>query len=136
MCDAPYPPSPIKTPSPASPSTARAAHLIAGAAAEEAACVFLQAQGLQIVARNLRVKGGEIDIIARQGPMLVFVEVRWRAQQTFGGAAASIGWRKQLRLRHAIACYLQEQRELPPCRLDALCLNGQQPGGWQWIQNI
>jgi putative endonuclease len=62
----------------------------AGARAESVAALFLEARGLTIVARNFRTRRGEIDIIARDGATLVFVEVRLRRSQSFGGAGASI----------------------------------------------
>jgi putative endonuclease len=111
-------------------------HLLAGCAAEDAACAFLHQHGLRILARNFRVRGGEIDIIAGEGSALVFVEVRWRASRSHGGALASIDWRKRIRLERAAACYLQGLRRLPPCRFDALCCDADDPIGWRWIRGL
>lgn len=61
-----------------------------GGAAEEQAARFLAHQGLDIVARNFRTRFGEIDLVAREGATLVFVEVRMRTSDRYGGAAASI----------------------------------------------
>jgi Holliday junction resolvase-like predicted endonuclease len=60
---------------------------VAGARAEDLAAAFLVARGLAIVERNFHCRRGEIDIIARDGEMLVFVEVRLRSRRDFGGAA-------------------------------------------------
>ena len=62
------------------------------------AAEFLVARGLTIVARNFRIRRGEIDLIARDGDTLVFVEVRLRRNQNFGGAGASITAAKCARL--------------------------------------
>ena len=61
-----------------------------GKDAEERAARSLEGQGLHIIERNYRSRYGEIDLIARDGVTLVFVEVRARSTNTFGGAAASI----------------------------------------------
>ncbi|GAB3377467.1 hypothetical protein GCM10027317_20230 [Massilia agri] len=57
---------------------------------EQAALLYLKRRGLTMVEENFRCKGGEIDLIMRDGDTLVFVEVRQRADRTHGGAAASI----------------------------------------------
>lgn len=103
-----------------------------GKAAEDAAADFLIGQGLRLVARNWRCKGGEIDLILRDGATLVFVEVRARAGHRFGGAAASIDGRKQARLLHAARCYLAELPAPPPCRFDALLFDA---GQQTWVKN-
>lgn len=96
----------------------------AGKQAENLAASFLQKQGLRLVARNYRCRMGEIDLIMEQGGTLVFVEVRMRRGAGFGGAAASITGNKQRKLIHAAQHYLQQQAKLPPCRFDALLLEG------------
>ncbi len=114
----------------------RAAHLLAGAAAEEAAARFLEAQGLKVLARNVRVPGGEIDIIALQGEVLVFCEVRWRACSDYGGALASIDGRKRARMHRAASSYLLRHSISSACRLDALCADGPPPFRWLWIRDL
>jgi len=69
-----------------------------GAAAEALAARFLAARGLTIIARNYRCRGGDIDLIARDRDTLVFVEVRLRSGDAFGGARASITAAKRRRL--------------------------------------
>ena len=96
-----------------------------GKAAEDAAAAYLARQGLQLVARNWRCKGGEIDLIMQDGRSLVFVEVRARGSARFGGAAASITQAKQARIVHAAQLYLFALRSPPPCRFDAVLFDGQ-----------
>ncbi|MDO8890764.1 MAG: YraN family protein [Sulfurimicrobium sp.] len=96
----------------------------AGKEAENQAASFLQSQGLRLVARNYRCRMGEVDLIMEHGDTLVFVEVRLRHSASFGGAAASITGHKQRKLIHAAQHYLQQQVKQPPCRFDALLLDG------------
>jgi putative endonuclease len=99
----------------------------AGGAAEEAAARFLERQGLAIVARNYRTRQGEIDLVARDGATLVFVEVRMRSSAEYGGGAESIGWRKRSRIEAAARQYLANLRREPPCRFDVVTLDGGTP---------
>ncbi|MBV8679100.1 MAG: YraN family protein [Aquitalea sp.] len=105
-----------------------------GLQAEQRALSFLQQQGLRLVERNWLCRGGEIDLIMRDGACLVFVEVRHRASGRFGGAAYSITAAKQRKLMHAAAVYLSERRVDAPCRFDAVLSEGEQP--LQWLKNI
>jgi putative endonuclease len=77
-----------------------------GRAAEALAARFLAARGLQVLALNFRCRGGELDLVCREGKHLVIVEVRQRSQAAFGGALASIDAGKQRRLRRATAYFL------------------------------
>lgn len=103
----------------------------AGGAAEEAAARFLERNGLAIVARNYRTRMGEIDLVALEGATLVFVEVRMRSCDRFGGGAESIGWRKRSRIEAAARQYLSRLRREPPCRFDVVTLDGGTP---VWIK--
>jgi putative endonuclease len=102
-----------------------------GALAEDQAARFLAARGLKILARNYRCRGGEIDLVCRDGATLVFVEVRLRTNRAFGGAAASITSAKQRRIALAARHYLAG-KPLPACRFDAVLLDGE---SIDWIRN-
>ncbi len=103
-----------------------APHLVRGRAAEDLAAAHLTGQGLAILARNYRVAGGEIDLIARHGAELVFVEVRSRRSAAFGSAAESVTPAKRRRLLLAAQHYLATlgQRTPPPCRFDIVSITG------------
>lgn len=103
-----------------------------GAAAEAAAATFLEMRGLRIRARNYRTRFGEIDLVAEQEGTLVFVEVRKRASERFGGAAGSITATKRARIVAAARLYLAGLRAEPPCRFDAVLVDSQ--GAIRWIR--
>jgi putative endonuclease len=90
---------------------------LVGQRAEDVAADFLSAQGLTVVLRNFRRRLGEIDLVARQGDVLIIVEVRTRRSDRFGGAAASVDFRKQQRLIRAASQLLQRERELSRLRV-------------------
>lgn len=108
----------------------------AGARAESMAAEFLVARGLVIVTRNFRTRLGEIDLIARDGATLVFVEVRLRRNQSFGGAGASITAAKCARLTAAARVYLARLGSEPPCRFDAVLLDGLDSPHIAWERDI
>lgn len=103
-----------------------------GAAAESLAAEYLTARGLRIIERNFRVRGGEIDLIANDKGTLVFVEVRLRSRNDFGGAGASITFTKQQRIILAARHYLQIHGERD-CRFDCILLNGLNIDTIEWI---
>lgn len=78
-----------------------------GKLGEDLAAEKLVQRGYSLMARNYRCASGEIDLIARQGDRLVFVEVRTRRGATFGSPEASITARKQAHLIAAAQHYLQ-----------------------------
>lgn len=113
-----------------------------GKLAEDQALLYLQRQGLKLVARNFRCKGGEIDLILSAPlpafgqpedaqELLVFVEVRQRRSQRFGGAAASVTAAKQARLILAAQVFLQRYPQAPACRFDVLAMDGDRI---EWIK--
>jgi putative endonuclease len=75
-----------------------------GQYAESQALQYLRSQGLSWVMSNYRTRCGEIDLIMRDGPVLVFVEVRQRTSRAFGGAVASVTWSKQIN-KHGSALF-------------------------------
>ena len=107
-----------------------------GAAAEALAAEFLVTRGLVIVVRNYRCRSGEIDLIARDRDTLVFVEVRLRSRAAYGGAAASITPAKRARLLAAAHAYLATLAREPPCRFDAILLDGLDPARIAWERDI
>jgi putative endonuclease len=72
-----------------------------GKCAEDLAAAYLAAQGLKLLARNVRCKAGEIDLVCRDGVVLVLIEVRQRARLDFGGALASVAAPKRRKLVRA-----------------------------------
>ena len=104
-----------------------------GDAAEQRALLYLQEQGLQLLERSFLCKGGEIDLIMREGKYLVFVEVRKRSSQQFGGAIASVTRTKQKRLIHAAQVYLQRIKPIPACRFDLVAIEGEE---LIWLKNV
>ncbi|HQR10821.1 MAG TPA: YraN family protein [Casimicrobiaceae bacterium] len=109
---------------------------VAGARAERLAAEFLAARGLAIIERNFRTRRGEIDLIARDGETLVFVEVRFRRNADYGGAAASITHAKGRRLIAAANVYLARLGHEPPCRFDAVLLDGLDAAHITWERDI
>jgi putative endonuclease len=105
-----------------------------GEDAERLAAAFLQRQGLTITACNYRCRFGEIDLIAQDGKTLVFVEVRSRRSEDFGGAAASITPAKRGKLLRAARHYLARSRSVQPCRFDAVLIRGEPPR-IEWIRD-
>ncbi len=92
----------------------------------------LLGQGLTLVERNYRVargpgaRGAEVDLIMRdRDGTLVFVEVRQRARDAHGGAAASITRGKQRRCILGAKFYLQTLSVWPPCRFDVVAIDGE-----------
>lgn len=107
-----------------------------GAHAEAQAAAFLAGRGLRVEARNFRVRGGEIDLVCRDGATLVFVEVRLRRNGRFGGAAESITAAKQRRVLIAAQWWLggagRRFRDAP-CRFDAVLLDALDPARVTWL---
>ena len=108
----------------------------AGAQAEALAAAHLAAAGLAIVERNWRRRVGEIDLVARDGDVLVFVEVRLRRRSDYGGAGASITAAKRARMVAAANAYLARLSPTPECRFDAVLMDSLDPGRIEWLQNV
>ena len=106
-----------------------------GADSERQAQSLLCGQGLQLVARNVRWRGGEIDLILRDGERLVFVEVRQRSRADWGGAAASVGSAKQRRIILTAQWWLSrhfQNQDWPECRFDVVAID---QARLQWLQD-
>jgi putative endonuclease len=106
--------------------------MLRGAEAEQRSADYLASQGLRLLARNWRCRGGEIDLIMMDGRTLVFVEVRARSSMKFGGAGASITHSKQARIILAARHYLATHDIDAPCRFDAVLLQGNQ---LEWLKS-
>jgi putative endonuclease len=119
------------------PST-RSAKQSTGDAFETLACRYLEQQGLTLLARQLACPRGEIDLVLKHGPCLVFVEVRARNDGSYGGAAASISLDKQRKLICTAKWHLPALSKLffagitPPSRIDVMTFDH---GHLQWIQD-
>jgi len=116
---------------PARPATTSATTKALGDVAEARALAHLEAAGLVLLRRNYRVargpssRGGEVDLVMRdRDGTLVFVEVRSRSDDRFGGAAASVGAAKRRRLVFAATHYLRRLASPPPCRFDVVAVDG------------
>lgn len=84
------------------------AHLKTGQTGETAAAQFLEQKGWQIAERNWRSGRHEIDLIAWANPqLLVFVEVKTRAGESFGGPEGAVTYRKQQQLLRAAGLYME-----------------------------
>lgn len=105
-----------------------------GGRAEARALEYLRQQGLVLVAANLRCRAGELDLIMRDGKVLVFVEVRARCSGRFGGAAASVDHLKRRRLLQAAAYFLAHawRGAVPRCRFDVVAFD---PHGCLWLRD-
>ena len=87
-----------------------------GGQGETLAVAFLEGRGFQVRERNYRCAEGEMDIVAQQGDCLVFVEVKTRRGENYGGPEEAITRRKRERLLAVAAAYEQEHDDLPPLR--------------------
>ena len=94
---------------------------VLGRDGESAACAELLARGYVILARRFRAPHGEIDIVARDGPTIVFVEVKTRRDGAYGGGAAAVTWRKQRKIVRVAEAFLARGRlQHLPCRFDVV----------------
>ena len=107
----------------------------AGAAAEDAAERHLCAAGCVVLARNARYPQGELDLVVRERDVVVFVEVRMRTSDRFGGALASVDVFKRKRLARAAQRWLAEHHgeRWPACRFDVVTVDGS--GTIDWIRD-
>ena len=100
------------------------ARVTLGKTGEDLACRELERRGYAIVARRYRQRYGELDIVARDGPTLVFVEVKARADHEFGSAAEAVTPMKQRRLTRLATEYLMRHHlQECPCRFDVVSIH-------------
>ncbi len=95
-----------------------------GDSAERVAALYLEQHGLRILARNVRTRAGEIDLIAEEGDELAFVEVKARRGTRYGAPEEAITPRKQLQLVNLADAFMAQQREFAgrPWRIDVVAI--------------
>lgn len=92
---------------------------------EERATEYLIAQNYQILERNYRIRSGEIDIIARDGTVLVFIEVKYRKNDESGNPLEAVDIRKQRKIIKVARYYLYQKKYGDvPCRFDVIGICG------------
>jgi putative endonuclease len=113
------------------------ARISLGKSGEELACRELERRGYAIIARRYRVRSGELDVVARDGPTIVFVEVKTRVGRMFGDAAEAVTPLKQLRMTRLAEEYLMRHHLTDcPCRFDVVSIDvGADPPAIEVIQN-
>lgn len=95
-----------------------------GKTGEDLACRELERRGYAIVARRYRRRGGELDIIARDGPTLVFVEVKARGGRAYGDAAEAVTPLKRRRIASLAVDYMMRHHLADcPCRFDVVAIH-------------
>jgi putative endonuclease len=100
------------------------ARIALGKIGEDLACHELERRGYAIIARRYRRRRGELDIVARDGPTLVFVEVKAREGREFGEAAEAVTWAKRRRMQRVALEYVARHRlGACPCRFDVVSIH-------------
>jgi putative endonuclease len=107
-----------------------------GRVGEEDAVRWLLTQGFEILERNVVNHAGELDVVAKEGDTLCFLEIKARATDTYGPAIAAVDARKQRRISRAASLYLAMKGNAKglqdaPCRFDVLGLDWQDDG-WRY----
>jgi putative endonuclease len=114
---------------PPPPSPSPDLRRLKGALGEQAAERYLRRAGMEIVARSFRFRGGEIDLIAREGEEWVFVEVKTRASDDFGSPVESVTLLKRRKILLAASSFLQRRAAWThPCRFDVISIRLQGDG--------
>jgi putative endonuclease len=100
-------------------------HGTLGRSGEDAAVRLLEQRGYVVLARNVRLPGGEIDVIAKDGETIAFVEVKTRASKRFGSALTAVDARKRRKLRALAADWLQIAAPRARARFDVVTVDGE-----------
>jgi len=93
-----------------------------GSKGEDLAIQFLKKKGYRIIKRNYKTSVGEIDIIARDGNTIVFVEVKTRTNDSFGYPFEAVNKKKRHKLKNLALLYLKRQVKESPVRFDVLSI--------------
>ncbi len=101
-----------------------------GQVAENEACSFLQKQGLTLIEKNYRCRTGEIDLIMQDKEALVFVEVRYRANNDYGSALDSVDQHKIQKLISAATHYVSKHQSDLPMRFDVVGFDASLKPNW------
>jgi len=105
---------------------------------EDAAEKFLKRKGYRILARNYRTRGGELDIVAMDGETLVFIEVKSRRSERFGGPIEAVDANKRARMAKAAFAYMSNELDSTPrCRFDVVGVrsNGDGPETYELVRD-
>jgi len=94
-----------------------------GEEGEALAVSFCRKKGYRILEKNYRTVFGEIDIIARDGEMIVFIEVKTRTDDTFGYPFEAVDARKREKIRKVALCFMKKLKKEVPARFDVLSIN-------------
>ena len=109
---------------------------IKGKACEKLACDYLKKNGLKLIDKNFHSRYGEIDLIMLHQDMVVFIEVRYRKNQNFGGAKASVTLSKQQKIKKTALFYMQKKGRELNARFDVIAMTGEQNSpSIEWIKN-
>ena len=110
---------------------------ILGSRSEKLALKFLTNENLILQEKNYHCRYGEIDLIMWDQDYLVFVEVRYRKNNLFGGALESVDHKKQAKLTRSAQDYLIKNKNSEcACRFDILCISGSlNKPEYQWVKN-
>lgn len=109
------------------PSPTKSKKRSQGDVAEKLAYAFLLKQGLNLIEKNFNTRAGEVDLIMKDNKdseTLIFIEVRYRQNQDFGGAAASVTSKKQQRIIKASLAYQQKNEPQSSMRFDVVAIEG------------
>ncbi|QUN05658.1 YraN family protein [Shewanella yunxiaonensis] len=98
--------------------------MMTGKDAEQLARKFLEQRGLIFVEQNVRYPFGELDLVMKQHSEWVFVEVKYRATNGFGGALQALTAAQRERIRKAASLYLQQHNIRESCRFDVIAIDG------------
>lgn len=100
-----------------------------GARKERLVCEWLEQRGYRILERNFTCRTGEIDLVAREGGYLVFVEVKYRGGLSCGTPEEAVDWRKQRKISRTALFYLARYgyAESTPVRFDVVSVSGEEP---------
>jgi len=107
-----------------------------GQVAEQLACDYLIKNGLRLIDKNFHSRYGEIDLIMQHQNALVFIEVRYRKNQNYGGAKESVTLAKQKKIQKTALSYMQKQGREYNARFDVIAMSGENQNlSIEWIKN-